>query len=73
VLVAHPADELGQVRLDITQRQNSHIQKYDVKRKSLGVVKNLGIKHKQKAGSLFGSGLLALVAGVGFEPTTSGL
>jgi hypothetical protein len=31
VLVVHPANKLGQMRLDVTQRKHSHSQKYDQK------------------------------------------
>ena len=63
VLVVYPANELGQVRLDVTQRQTVIVKSMtknlgDVKIGSLGTARKIHAQdYKQEAGSLFGSGL----------------
>ena len=81
VMVMNTTDELRQMGLDVAQRKHSHSQKYDQKyrqrqRGSYSAViagRTMCTNHMQKALSLFEKGPLALVAGEGFEPSTSGL
>jgi hypothetical protein len=82
-VIVTTADKLGEVRLDVPERQHGHSQKYDqiwqdVRRWPLSrqVIAGRTIVRAtimQKALSLFEKGPLALVVGEGFEPSTSGL
>jgi hypothetical protein len=84
VMIVDTADDLGQVRLDVAQRKHCHSQKYDQKLRDRQTTladvlarrqpcTDQFTNHMRKALSLFEKGPLALVAGEGFEPSTSGL